>query len=113
MATRKPTVDKQPAAAQKAKAKADAEAKAAAEKAEQEAKAQADAEAKAAAEKASQDAQLSQVEEPLECEVLEPQLYGGTKYMPGDFIYLTEEEAAPLIAQQLIRFGTPADTLAE
>lgn len=89
--------NKQPTAAEKAAAtrKANAEKKA---KADAEAKAKADAEAQ------------QQTAEPLECEVLEPQLYDGTKYMPGDFIYLTEEEAEPLIAQQLIRFGTPEDS---
>ncbi len=114
MATSKRTATSA-AAEEKAKAAAEAEAKA---KAEEKAKAAAEAEAKAKAEEetkaaAEAEAQAKAEEEAktdkLECEVLEPLLHNGDKYMPGDSIYLTETELAAKQAAGMARFGTPVN----
>lgn len=69
------------------------------------------AEEKAAEEKAAADASAAAktTTDELECEVLEPLLHNGDKYMPGDFIYLTEAELAAKQAAGLARFGTPVN----
>jgi len=63
------------------------------------------ADAKAAEEKAA----AKTTPDELECEVLEPLLHNGDKYMPGEFIYLTEAELAAKQAAGLARFGTPVN----
>ena len=82
--------------------------KVAADKAAADAKA---AEEKAAQEKAAADASAAAktTTDELECEVLEPLLHNGDKYMPGEFIYLTEAELAAKQAAGLARFGTPVN----
>jgi|GEM_PF-2955157 hypothetical protein len=66
---------------------------------------------KVAADKAAADASAAAktTTDELECEVLEPLLHNGDKYMPGDFIYLTETELAAKQAAGLARFGTPVN----
>ena len=118
VAADKAAADAKAAEEKAAQEKAAADAKAAEEKAAEE-KAAADAKAaeeKAAEEKAAADAKAAEEKaaakttpDELECEVLEPLLHNGDKYMPGDFIYLTEAELAAKQAAGLARFGTPVN----